>query len=94
MFNNENERYMTRGIAETIHPEVTHLLRHLIDSKIKKRNQVIFNPLSYQKLNGEQIIFHRQEQPPREGRGIQVAQGSNYSLTVMVRGSKNYTWQL
>lgn len=31
MFCNQKERYMTRGIMEAVHPEVTHLLWHLID---------------------------------------------------------------
>ena len=65
MFKNPNERYMTRGIAKNIHPEVTLLLWHLIDRLKDKGMEVDYlQVFELFILNDEQIIIHRQEQPP------------------------------
>ncbi|MEK4244458.1 DUF960 family protein [Psychrobacillus sp. FSL K6-2684] len=64
MFDNKENRFMTRSIAESIHPEIALLLWNLIDSK-KKLNA----PLDYLQVfelsesNGKQVIIQSQEVP-------------------------------
>ena len=61
MFNNPNERYMTRGIAETVHPEIVLLLWNLIDRLKEKGVELDYlQVFKLSILNGEQIILHRQ----------------------------------
>ncbi|MBG9545510.1 hypothetical protein ABE29_22990 [Cytobacillus firmus] len=65
MFKNQNERYMTRGIAEAIHPEMALFLWHLIDRLKEKEMEVDYlQVFELSELNGKQFIIHRQEQPP------------------------------
>lgn len=65
MFRNPNERYMTSGIAEEVHPEIVLLLWNVIDRLKEKRVELDYlQVFELSVRNGEQIIIHRQEQPP------------------------------
>lgn len=65
MFDNQNERYMTRGIAKTVHPEIALLLWHVIDRLKDKGMEIDYlQVFELSILIDEQIITHRQEKPP------------------------------
>jgi len=65
MFTNHNARYMTRRIAETVHPEIVLFLWYLID-RLKDRGMEVdyLQVFELSEINGEQVIIHRQEKPP------------------------------
>ncbi|WP_433744949.1 DUF960 family protein [Falsibacillus pallidus] len=65
MFDKTSRRYMTKAIAEELHPEITKHLWHLIDERNEQGEELdylqVFE-LGVEK--GKQLILHRQEQPP------------------------------
>jgi len=68
MFDKNTERYMTRAIAEELHPEIAVLLWRLIEAR--KAQKVELDYLQIFELsisNGKQAIIHRQETPERQG---------------------------
>lgn len=64
MFDNKNNRYMTRAIAEEIHPEIALILWQLIDSKNKLKVELDYLQIFELTVsNGKQAIVQRQEVP-------------------------------
>lgn len=67
MFTNQNRRFMTRAIAESLHMEVQVLLWNLIDHQRKQGNELDYLQVFELTSNGDkQKILHRQEVPPLE----------------------------
>lgn len=67
MFDNKNNRYMTRAIAEELHPEIALILWRLIDSKNKLNVELDYLQIFELTVsNGKQAIVHRQEVPERK----------------------------
>lgn len=65
MFKSPNERYLTRGIAETIHSEIALLLWNLIDRLKEKKIELDYLQVFELSIRDEkQMVVHRQEQPP------------------------------
>jgi hypothetical protein len=69
MFEANKPRYMTKGIAEQLHPELQILLWEMIDARKEKGEEVdylIVFELTVQEK--QQFILQRQEQPPYKHR--------------------------
>jgi len=67
MFDNKEQRYMTRGVAEELHTEIAILLWQLID--VKNMHAIELDYLQVFELsisNEKQAIIHRQEVPERQ----------------------------
>jgi len=67
MFDNKNNRYMTKAIAAELHPEIALILWKLIDSKNKLNVEMDYlQVFELTVSNGKQAIVHRQEVPERK----------------------------
>lgn len=59
-----NPRYLTRGVFNTIPPEMVLLLWYLVETLPEPKDYLQIFELSSE--SGKQKIVHRQEQPPYE----------------------------
>ncbi|NYF23563.1 DUF960 family protein [Sporosarcina sp. JAI121] len=67
MFDNKEQRYMTRAIAEELHSEIAILLWRLIDVKNIRVTELDYLQVFELSIsNGKQAIIHRQEVPERQ----------------------------
>ena len=64
MFDNKSNRYMTKAIADGLHPEIALILWQLIDSKNKLKVELDYLQIFELTVsNGKQTIVQRQEVP-------------------------------
>ncbi|MED0665949.1 DUF960 family protein [Bacillus badius] len=64
MFEKTAERYMTRAIAEELHPEIAMTLWKLIDDQKAKGTDLDYlQVFELSVKDGQQAIIHRQEEP-------------------------------
>jgi len=67
MFDKKSNRYMTKAIAEELHPEIALILWRLIDSKNELNVEMDYlQVFELTVSNGKQAIVHRQEVPERK----------------------------
>ncbi|MEM1486364.1 DUF960 domain-containing protein [Oscillospiraceae bacterium PP1C4] len=60
----ENQRYLTKGLSQSIPHEMILLLWYMIESLPEPKDYLQIFVLSYE--DGKQKITHKQEQPPYE----------------------------
>lgn len=67
MFNKNTNRYITRTIKYTIHPEIQKILWDLIDEQRKEYSELDYlQVFELRENHGRQHIIHKQELPERE----------------------------
>lgn len=67
MFDDKDKRYMTKAVAESLHPEIQMLLWQLIDHQKEQGKELDYlQVFELVNKNNKQEILHRQEVPPSE----------------------------
>lgn len=78
MFTNQNKRFMTRAVGETIPLEIQLLLWNLIDHQRKQGNELDYlQVFELRRKDDKQEILHRQEIPPRKSTWIGTLKSTN-----------------
>lgn len=84
MFDKKEKRYMTRAVAEEVHPEIATILWQLIDAK--RSQNVDLDYLQVFELSvheGKQAIIQRQEVPERKSLHIlPLQEGEPTTITI------------